>query len=256
MASARQACAAVKSPLTRRWQPWTLIVTLATEAPCCPSVGVAPPRCRPTCGTVWSACPSCGPPWQARRTGTVTATATSLVGGPGPGGSRDAEAVHSVAVAPGSGSAVHRRVLRVEALDVLHDVDLAHPGPAPDVAAVRRAEHPGSCIRTETARRPPVGDRKSSRRVSIRPDVQPPEASRRARMVSTPPPWEAFAVLSVASTSARADVSGGSACAGNPCPIRCRSGRPRGTEDFDMNKSIRYTRTGRPRSSRLWVRQC
>src|SRR5207248_3346854 len=41
-----------------------------------------------------------------------------------------------------AGAAVHRRPLVVDALDVLHDVELTDARPVPPVAPVRRTEHP------------------------------------------------------------------------------------------------------------------
>ncbi len=100
---------------------------------------------------------------------------------------------------------MHRGPDRVEALGVLHDVDLADGGPVPVVAPVGRAQHP--------ERRPVALGRgardvrdldaglhaqgaagrgwKSVRLVSMRPDVQLPAASRRGVMRRLPLPSRA-----------------------------------------------------------------
>ena len=55
----------------------------------------------------------------------------------------------------------------------------------------------------------------------------------------TPPPWETFAALSVLSSISPVPISADvQHTQGMVAPIGCRTGRPRGTEELDMNKAI------------------
>ncbi len=66
----------------------------------------------------------------------------AALAGAGRAGLLPADAVLLVAGAARAGATVHRGPLVVDALDVLHDVDLADARPVPPVAAVLVAEHP------------------------------------------------------------------------------------------------------------------